>query len=305
MGLGGTGPATDGAGGQWGAFVTGALAALVAAPCTAPFMGAALGYALTLPPALALIIMLTLGLGLALPFLLLTLSPWLAARLPRPGAWMEHLKQLLAFPLLATAAWLVWILSIQTGPAGVATVLAGMLALTFGLWLPERGRNGRTPWRQLSTASAIAAIAAALWLSIGAGRLDTPALAGQTGDQLAPGRITPRADPRPYSPERLAEARADGRPVFVNMTAAWCITCLVNERVALSRNAVAAAFAERRLLYLKGDWTNRDASIAHYLANFARTGVPLYVYYPAGGEPVVLPQILTEGIVLDALDKSF
>lgn len=278
------------------AFGTGALAALVAAPCTAPFMGAALGYAVTLPWHLALVILLTLGLGLAAPFLLLSLWPALAARLPRPGPWMELLKQLLAFPLFATAAWLVWVLSVQSGPPGVALVLTGMLLLSFGLWLRERTVLGSRSWSRLGSAVAIIAVAGSLWL---AWLTEGP---GTSSAQATAGTEPVGAPPHePYSAERLAAARAQGRPVLVNMTAAWCITCLVNERVALSGHRVAEQLAARDVLYLKGDWTNRDPAITEYLAGFGRTGVPIYVLYPGDGEPRVLPQILTPAIVDSAI----
>ena len=278
--------------GHLGTFVTGALAALVAAPCTAPFMGAALGYALVQSWYIALAIMLALGFGLALPFLVLAVVPGLAARLPRPGAWMSVLEQLLAFPLLATAAWLTWVLSVQTGSAGVGTLLAGALSLVFGLWLLERSRNARRGWRWLTLVLAPVSLIAALGLAVGTGRLDVATVRTAATDG-------PRAEP--WSAGRLAQARADGRPVLVNMSAAWCISCLVNERVALSSDAVAKAMAGADVLYLKGDWTNRDPAITDYLAGFGRSGVPIYVVYPVNGKPRLLPQLLTEQIVLDAL----
>ncbi len=294
MGLGSGlvgGTAGQGAG---GAFATGALAALVAAPCTAPFMGAALGYALTLPWPGALSILLALGFGLAVPFLILSALPGLARRLPRPGAWMEDLKEFLAFPMFATAAWLVWVLSVQSGPPGVARVLAAMLALGLGLWVRERTRAAAGRWRHAGAGAALAGLAVALVLAFStAGTAEPGPRAGSAGAAGPPAE--------PYTPARLAEARAAGRPTFVNMTAAWCITCLVNERVALANAATAAAFAARDLLYLKGDWTNRDPAITAYLAGFGRSGVPLYVYYPPGGEPRVLPQLLTPSIVQQAL----
>jgi thiol:disulfide interchange protein DsbD len=292
MGLGAAGPSA----GAPGAFITGGLAALVAAPCTAPFMGAALGYGLTLPWYSALAVMLTLGLGLALPFLLLALAPGMARFLPRPGAWMETLKQFLAFPLFATAVWLVWVLAVQTGPDGVAAVLAGMVLLALGLWARERtlGAPGRR--RALGTTLAVAALAASLGLGARLGETpQDPAVAWRHADGVLAAE--------PFSAERLADARAAGRPVLVNMTAAWCITCLVNERVALSSPRLAGEFSSRELLYLKGDWTNRDPEITAYLEGYGRTGVPLYVLYLPGREPQVLPQILTEGMVLAALDR--
>jgi len=287
--------------GVWGAFATGGLAALVAAPCTAPFMGAALGYAMTVPWPAALAVVLALGLGMALPFLFLTLSPRLARALPRPGAWMETLKQALAFPMFATAAWLLWVLAVQSGPSGLAAALTGVLALALGLWVRERTRVARTPWPRIGAASALLGLAMALWLGIEAGSLHGPARVADAGAPRRPADAGSALTAEPYSPERLAAARSDERPVFVNMTAAWCITCLVNERVALRRAAVARAFAARNVLYLKGDWTNRDPVITDYLAGFGRNGVPIYVFYPPGGEPRVLPQVLTEAIVLDGI----
>ncbi len=280
--------------GHLGAFGTGALAALVAAPCTAPFMGAALGYAVTLSWPLALAIMLTLGLGLALPFLLLSLLPGLARRLPKPGPWMETLKEVLAFPMFAAAAWLVWVLSVQTGADGVALVSGGLLLLAFGLWLRERTRSLSPGWRRWGAILSLAALAGTLALGMATDRLVAPT--GGTGS-VCSGSLPSE----PYSPERLAQARAEGRPVFVNMTAAWCITCLVNERVALSTVEVAQVFAEAGILYLKGDWTNRDPAITAYLAAHGRNGVPLYVFYPPGGEPMILPQILTPDLVLEGV----
>ena len=294
MGLGSGlvgGTAGQGAG---GAFATGALAALVAAPCTAPFMGAALGYAFTRPWPEALLILLALGGGFALPFLIFSVLPGLARRLPRPGAWMEDLKEFLAFPMFATAAWLVWVLSVQSGPPGVARVLAAMLALGLGLWVRERTRTAAGRGRHVGALGALAGLAVALALAFATAGTAEPLFRARSAGSAGP----PAA---PFSPTRLAEARAAGRPTFVNMTAAWCITCLVNERVALTNAETAAAFAARDLLYLKGDWTNRDPEITAYLTGFARSGVPLYVYYPPGGEPRVLPQLLTSSIVQQAL----
>ena len=289
--------------GLLGAFATGALAALVAAPCTAPFMGAALGYAMTVPWPAALAIVLALGLGMALPFLLLALSPRLAGALPRPGAWMETLKQALAFPMFATAAWLFWVLSVQAGPGGLAAALTGALLLAFALWLAERLRVARAPWPRVGVGAAALGLLAAVWLGAGTSAVEPGGFTGgYAGAQSVDARSGVAAEP--FSAARLAVARGRGRPVFVNMTAAWCITCLVNERVALSRAAVARAFAAQNVLYLKGDWTNRDPAITDYLAGFGRNGVPIYVFYPPGGEPRVLPQVLTEAIVLDRIGAS-
>ena len=293
MGVAAAGPTAGAA----GAFVTGGLAALVAAPCTAPFMGAALGYAVTLAWPAAFAVILTLGLGLALPFLVIALLPGVSRRLPRPGAWMQVLKQFLAFPMFATAAWLLWVLTVQTGPSGVAAALAGMVLLTFGLWAVEQARTTAGVWRSAARAVAVAGVCGALYLGLHTRDYTAEATGsgaahrGQTGLQALA-----------YTPRRLSEAREEHRAVFVNMTAAWCITCLVNERVALSTAGVKALFDQHQVLYLKGDWTSRDPAITDYLSGFGRNGVPLYVYYPPGGEPRILPQILTESAVREALE---
>jgi len=294
MGVGGGASASDQ--GARAAFGTGALAALVAAPCTAPFMGTALGYAVTLPWPQSLAILLTLGLGLAAPFLLLSLWPALAERMPRPGPWMEVLRQILAFPLFATAAWLVWVLSVQSGPRGVALVLAGMLILSFGLWARERTLTRPRPWVGVGLAASVTGLAGALWLALLTDASGTPDTTTPKGE-VEVGALYHE----PYSAERLAAARTEGRPVLVNMTAAWCVTCLVNEQVALSNLRVVELLRARGILYLKGDWTNRDPAITDYLAGFGRSGVPLYVLYPEVGEPLVLPQILTPSIVESAI----
>jgi len=209
---------------------------------------------------------------------------------------MEVLKQLLAFPLFATAAWLVWVISVQAGPRGVALILTGMLLLTFGLWVRERTAPRSTSWARLGTTASLSGLVGALWLGL------LIQGAGLAGPQGASGAVSAGGPPHePYSAERLASARSGGRPVFVNMTAAWCITCLVNERVALGSDAVAQRFAAQNILYLKGDWTNRDPAISDYLAGFGRTGVPIYVLYPGNGEPRVLPQILTPAIIDSAI----
>ena len=258
-------------------------------------MGAALGYAATLAWPAALAVILCLGVGLALPFVVLSLAPALARRLPRPGPWMDGIKQFLAYPMFATAAWLVWVLSVQVGPPGVAAVLAGMVLLALGLWAWEgaRGRSGRRRGLGLGVAWAGVGLALGLGLTLGTGAPGSGA--GAVGRPTGPAA-------EPFSAGRLAQALGEGRPVLVNMTAAWCITCLVNERVALERPAVAEAMARRGVLYLEGDWTRRDPAITAYLAEFGRNGVPLYVWYPRPEAPRVLPQILTEGGLLAALE---
>lgn len=274
-------------GGDAGAFFTGVLAVVVATPCTAPFMGAALGYALTLPAAPALAVFLALGAGLALPWLALALWPAAGRRLPAPGPWMERLRQLLAFPMYATAVWLVWVLARQAGAEAVAAALAGMLLIAFAAWLwalPPRGR-----WRH--------AVAPLLALAL-AGLLALPATGRPPGPSAEP------AHGEPYSEARLQALRAAGRPVLVNLTADWCITCLVNERLALGSERVRRALRERKVAYLVGDWTRRDPQITRLLERHGRAGVPLYLLYPRGpGAPEILPQLLTEELVLGHLER--
>ncbi|UFN47544.1 thioredoxin family protein [Roseomonas sp. OT10] len=281
-------------GGVAGSVLTGVLAVLVATPCTAPFMAAALGATLVLPPVGALAVFAALGLGMAAPYALLALFPGLAAFLPRPGAWMERLRQALAFPMYGAAAWLAWVLAQQAGPDGVLLVLAGGLLVGFAAWAWGQAQPAGPRGRRVGGALAGAALLAALALlpRLGAAPEAPSALAGEEGET--------------WSAARLAGLRAEGRPVFVNLTAAWCITCKVNERVALDRPAVREAFARRGVAMLTGDWTRGDPAITALLRAQGRDGVPLYLLYPpGGGEPAQLPQILTEGIVLRALEAAW
>lgn len=268
-------------------FFTGVLATVVASPCTAPFMGTALGYALTQSPLVSLSIFFTLGLGLALPFLLLGFFPRLAAFLPRPGAWMETFKQAMAFPLYLTAVWLLWVLMQQSGADAAAIALIGLVLVAFALWL----------WHRDQTLARLLRIAA---LIIAALLLAHPALRAQT----AAHRVEPAALSQAYSDERLAQLLAEKRTVFVNLTADWCLTCKVNEHVVLSTNAVRQAFKQKNVAVLVGDWTRSDPAITRVLERFGRSGVPLYLMFVNGGEPRVLPQILTPQILLDALNNG-
>ncbi|HEY9105679.1 MAG TPA: thioredoxin family protein [Roseateles sp.] len=270
-----------------GSFFTGVLAAVVATPCTAPFMGAALAFALSQPAAVMLAVFLALGLGLALPFLILAFWPAAQRWLPRPGAWMDKFKQFLAFPMYAAVVWLLWVLAQQAGPDGVALALGGLVLIAFGLW-----------WRNASGASAVGSVAAVagIVLALGLSTWIRPVSA-----EVSAASGTHEA----YSAERLAELRAQNKPVFVNMTASWCISCLVNERVALSRPEVKDAFAKAGVVYLKGDWTREDPNITAVLKAHGRSGVPLYLYYaPGAAEAQVLPQILTPGLVIEAVSST-
>jgi thiol:disulfide interchange protein len=281
------------AGGAAGSFFTGVLAVAVAAPCTAPFMAAALGYALIQPAALALAIFLSLGIGFVAPFVLIGISPALTRLLPKPGLWMQRLREGLAFAMYGTAAWLVWVLAQQSGANAVAAVLAAMVAAGFGAWMWGVSRHFAPRSRGIGALVTLIAILAALsclWLIKSAPSASAAAV-NVTG-----------LPSEAYSAERLASLRGQNRPVFINATAAWCITCLVNDEAALSGAHVKQAFADKRIAYLVADWTRRDPAITALLAAHGRSGVPLYLYYaPGAAEPKVLPQILTEGEVLAVL----
>ncbi|NZA25483.1 thioredoxin family protein [Luteimonas sp. SJ-92] len=290
--IAGTGQRLTEGNGARAAFFTGALAVVVASPCTAPFMGTALGWALAQPAYAALAVFVALGLGLAAPMLLLGFVPALARALPRPGPWLEGFRQLLAFPLYLTVVWLLWVYGEQTSPLGMAWLLAALTALAFALWLLGRRPAMRSPrFRAAAAIASAAALVVALGLPLSA---SAPAAA-----DVQP---TTDAGSEPWSEQRLAELRAANRPVLVNMTAAWCVTCLANERVALSTDTVRDALAAHDVAYLKGDWTRNDEAITRYLQRYGRNGVPLYVLYPAGGgAPRVLPQLLTADGVADAI----
>lgn len=269
--------------GYSGSFATGLLATLVASPCTAPFMGAALGFAITQPTAYALWIFIFLGLGMATPVLVLSLSPALLKYLPKPGTWMLTFKKLLAFPLYATALWLAWVLSHQTGTNGLFSILAGCLAIGFAIAL----------WPH----SIIGKMCAALAIAIAA-YLPFSSLLSESTSTNSVLQIDDNAQIQPWSAEYLQVLRQQGRPVFVNVTADWCITCLANENLVLNTDAIKNLFKEEGIVYLKADWTRYDANITRYLEEFGRNGVPLYVFYPTNnGKPVVLPQLLQSGSV--------
>ena len=267
-----------------GSFFTGLLAVVVATPCTAPFMGAALAAALALPAASGMLIFLALGLGLAAPYGALAVAPALARLLPRPGAWMDLFRKLLAFPMYGAALWMLFVASLQ---GGLFVALLGGLLLGFAAWAFGYGQSHEGP-RALTGAAWIAACAALLvGVSLGfeAPRSHQAVLASSDGSE-------------PFTTRRLADLRDRHQPVFVDMSAAWCVTCLVNERVALAPSAVRQAFADHQVTYLKGDWTNQNPEITAFLKQYDRSGVPLYVFYPKSGEPEILPQILTEAAVL-------
>lgn len=271
-------PAFGVSGGQTGHFATGVLAVVAATPCTVPFMGVALGYGLSQSTPALLGVMAALGVGMALPYVLVTTIPPIARRLPRPGPWMATLKQAMAFPMLLTVVWLLWVAARQSGAEAMAATLSACVATGFLAWLAG-GRAARLP---AAWGGVVLVAAVAIWAAPGLKANAAPAEAG-------------------FRMETVAAHRAAGRPVFLNFTAAWCITCLANERSTLATDGIQRFFTERGIERIKADWTNADPAITAALEGFGRNGVPLYVYYPPGGEPVLLPQVLTPAIVMDAV----
>ncbi len=272
-------------------FLTGVLAVAVASPCTAPFMGASLGAAVALPSAQGLAVFAALGLGMALPYLLASAWPAVARLLPRPGVWMAHFKTAMAFPMFATVVWLVWVLGVQVGVDGVAALLALLVALAFAAWAlgsPALGPRARSGF---GAVAAVLVLAALGW-TVPALRQEAAARAPVAGE-----------DWQPWSPERVAQAQAAGQPVFVDFTAAWCVTCQFNKRSTLGTAPIAAAFKARNVLLLRADWTRRDAAISAELARLGRSGVPVYLLYtPGAAGPRILSEILTVSEVLAALN---
>lgn len=271
-------------GGLSGSFFTGVLAVVVASPCTAPFMGTALGFAITQPPYIGLLVFAALGAGMAAPLLLFSYSGLARRLMPKPGPWMETLKQLLAFPLYGTAIWLLWVAGRQTGVNTMTAALSGVLILAIGLWLWRYGG-----WRKgLAVVCMLAAISLGSWRGLDEN--------GSHGAQLAAGKVA-------WSEQQLTELRGAGSPVFVDVTADWCITCIANEAAVLHTDEISVAFADHGVTYMIADWTNHNAAIAALLEQHGRTGIPLYLMYPADAsrEPLILPQILTKRTVLDAL----
>jgi thiol:disulfide interchange protein DsbD len=276
-------------------FLTGVLAVAVASPCTAPFMGAALGFAFTLPAAQSLLLFAVLGAGMALPYLVMSVWPAVARAMPKPGVWMSTFKTVMAFPMLATVVWLVWVLGQQTSIDGAAALLAVLLALAFALWAWGRvdsTRLARTAWSTVGVALLGMSIAWALPLWREA--------------QAAPATTATSAERwQPWSPERVAALNAEGRTAFVDFTAAWCVTCQVNKRSTLNDAKLMAEIDSARVALLRADWTRRDATISNELSRLGRNGVPVYaIYRPGQPQPTLLPELLSVQIVRDALALS-
>jgi thiol:disulfide interchange protein DsbD len=289
--LAGVGQSLASRSGAAGDFFTGVLAVVVASPCTAPFMAGALGYAFVAPTASAMLVFLALGLGLALPFLLIGFVPALAARLPRPGPWMEALKQWLAFPMYLTAVWLAWVFGKQRGVDALGLLLIAATMLALALWWLERRRFRAGRLGALLPGLALALSIAALVFAL---RLPAPGAtvhaAGESGSV-------------PYSAQALAQYRAEGRPVFIDMTADWCITCKVNENAVFATEEFRELLKRTNTVYMIGDWTDEDPAISAFLDQYHSPGVPLYVVYPAGGgEGRKLPQLLTQAIMREQLE---
>jgi len=277
------------------ALLSGVLAVLIASPCTAPFMGAALGYAISESTMVTLVVFVALGLGMAIPYVTLALLPGWRTHLPRPGPWLLRFKQVLAFPLYATVIWLAWVLGAQRDNDAVVRLLLALLCLGFALWTWHIVRTGGArPWG-IAGVAALAGSLALAWPLFGAEADASPSAGTSRRVSAADG------DWQPYTPTRVADLTASGRPVFVDFTAAWCVTCQVNKRLVLNAQDVRAAFAKKNVALVRADWTRRDPDITRALSALGRTGVPVYVLYPPGGKPVLLPEVLQQQTVLDAL----
>ena len=266
-------------------FLTGILAVVVASPCTAPFMGSAIGFALLQPSFNSILIFLSLGIGFALPYFILSIKPTLLSFLPRPGPWMETFKQFMAFPMWASALWLLWVLSGQVDSDTVILVLIGGLALSLSLWLLEKNTTEIKLVKWILRGTAIVLIGFSIYI--------IPTSYSTKEEIFTKDEI--------YSEQRLRELRNSNQIVFLNFTADWCITCKVNERVALKTQKVQKILKSESINYLEADWTRKDEMIASKLEEFGRSGVPLYLLYPSKGKPIILPEILTEDILIKYL----
>lgn len=272
-------------GGASGAFFTGLLAAFVGAPCVGPFMATAVGAAMTQPAPVVMGIFIMIGVGLAAPFVLLSFTPAFAKVLPKPGAWMATFRQALSFPMFATALWLLWVLSGQAGADGVIAALGGAIVLAFGIWLA--GKIGSGVVGRIAAAAVIVA-----------GFATAPLVMNLPKEQLL-------VESAPWSPEEVSKLRSEGRVVFVDFTARWCVTCQVNKNTVLKEAAVQRTFSELGVVFLEADWTNKDSVIFDELKRHGAGGVPLYLVYPAsGGEPVKFDGLLTSGQVQQAVKEA-
>jgi thiol:disulfide interchange protein/DsbC/DsbD-like thiol-disulfide interchange protein len=272
--------------------LSGVLAVVIASPCSAPFMGTAIGYALAQSAAWTVAVFIALGVGMAAPYVLLGFFPGWRRYLPFPGPWMLRLKQLLAFPLYATVVWLAWVLGAQLDNDAVARLGVALVLVAFALWAWQASRTGHAAgWRWTAAAALAAAIVVGIPVAL------APA-GGESSAKAASAETGPWQD---YAPERVAQLTDAGRPVFVDFTAAWCVTCQVNKRLVLESDRVQRAFAQHDVALVRADWTRRDATIGHALAALGRSGVPVYVLYRPGREPLIFPEVLSQSMITDAL----
>ena len=273
------------------AFLSGVLAVAVASPCTAPFMGASLGLAVGLPEGQALAVFAAIGLGMALPYLLASWLPAAARLMPRPGAWMVVLRRFMAFPMFGTVVWLLWVLGQQSGIDGAGALLALLVVLALLVW--ALGLAGRTRWLIGGLALVLGA-----WALAALGPYVTRPAQAQVAEAAAPGGRW-----QAWSPERVQTALAGGQPVFVDFTAAWCVTCQVNKKTTLTNPEVLTALDAARVQTYRADWTRHDAAISAELARLGRSGVPVYVLQAPGKPPIVLSELLSVGDVKEALAR--
>ncbi|KYG69497.1 hypothetical protein AZI87_09970 [Bdellovibrio bacteriovorus] len=272
-----------------GSFLTGVLATLVATPCTAPFMGAALGASLAMPAINTLLVFAGLGLGMAFPFLVLAYFPKTVQYLPKPGAWMEKLKEFLAFPLFATVLWLLWVLSHQVTIASLLFLLGIYLIIALWIWGSRQVHNER--WKQV--------------LLLLGFLLSFLVLALMPHESITVSKVSQSDSWKTFSKESVAQDIAAGKAVFIDFTAAWCITCQVNKKLVLHTSEVQSAFTANSVQLYQADWTDKNPAITEALAGYGRNSLPLYVYYAAGSNrPLLLPEILTKGIILELFNKE-
>jgi thiol:disulfide interchange protein DsbD len=281
--------------GDAGSFFQGVFATVLATPCTAPFLGTALGFAFTQSGWMILVMFLAIAAGMSSPYLLLSAQPAWLGLLPKPGAWMERVKQLMGFFLIATLLFLLWVIGAERGSEAIIWTACFLLALSLACWM-----KGAFIVPAASRTTRLVTVVLILGIVSGSGAY----FIGEKfmATKIASGETPLAGDWRPFTPERLQSEMAQGHTVFVDFTAAWCLTCKFNEATVLESNAVREAFQSRGIIKFKADWTNADPAITKILKQFGRPGVPMYVLYPAGKAPIVFPELLTQSIILDKLE---